>query len=83
MTGPVTEPAFDQEWDAGDLGCGSLVLALRERLHAMPGQVLKLVSTDLGAPEDLPVWCRMTRNELLHHDAARQSFWIRSRLDWN
>ena len=48
----------------------------------MPGQVFKLVSVDPGSPEDLPVWCRLSRNELLHHDPETKSYWIRSRLDW-
>jgi tRNA 2-thiouridine synthesizing protein A len=79
MTAPIRA---DAEWDAGDLGCGQLVLDLRNRLKAMPGDVLKVIALDPGASEDLPAWCRLTRNELLHHDAAEKSFWIRSRLDW-
>jgi hypothetical protein len=32
------EIAYDAEWDAGDLGCGDLVLELRGRLRALePG----------------------------------------------
>jgi tRNA 2-thiouridine synthesizing protein A len=79
----VSEPLVtDVEWDAGDLGCGPLLLELRNRLRTMPGQVFKLISVDPGSPEDLPVWCRLSRNELLHHDPKTKSFWIRSRLDW-
>ncbi|WP_428664197.1 sulfurtransferase TusA family protein [Reyranella sp.] len=72
----------DAEWDAGDLGCGELVLDLRKRLKAMPGGVLRVIANDLGAPQDLPAWCRLTRNELLGHDPGTHSFWIRSRTDW-
>ncbi|OJW60405.1 MAG: SirA domain-containing protein [Afipia sp. 64-13] len=80
----MNEPiAADVEWDAGDLGCGPLLLDLRNRLRTMPGRVLKLISADPGSPEDLPVWCRLSRNELLHHDPQTKSFWIRSRLDWS
>jgi len=79
----VSEPfVADVEWDAGDLGCGPLLLELRNRLRTMPGQVFKLISVDPGSPEDLPVWCRLSRNELLHHDPTTKSYWIRSRLDW-
>jgi tRNA 2-thiouridine synthesizing protein A len=67
----------DDTWDAGGMGCGELVLELRLRLLAMPGQVLKLVATDAGAPEDIPAYCRMTRHELLH--AAAPAYWIRAR----
>ena len=53
-------------WDAGDLGCGELLLELRTRLSALgPGQVLRLTAHDLGAPEDLPAWCRMTGHTLV------------------
>lgn len=72
----------DDEWNAGELGCGTLVLDLRKRLRAMPGRVLKVIALDIGAPQDLPAWCRLTHNELLHHDPETRSFWIRSRMDW-
>jgi len=59
-------PAFDAAWDAGDLGCGELLLALRARVRALsPGAVLKLSTTDSGAREDLPAWCRMTGHRLV------------------
>lgn len=73
--------AEDDRWDAGGLGCGELVIELRARLRRMPGQVLRVVATDAGAPDDIPAWCRMTRNALLRHDAATHSFWIRARSD--
>ena len=54
------------EWDAGDLGCGELVLELRMRLSAMcPGQALRLTARDPGALQDLPAWCRMTGHTLV------------------
>jgi tRNA 2-thiouridine synthesizing protein A len=59
-------PSIAAEWDAGDLGCGELVLALRGRLRALPpGQVLKLVALDPGARADIPAWCRLTDHELV------------------
>ena len=61
--------ASDEVWDAGDRGCGELVLELRMRLGARPaGHVLLLIARDLGAPADLPAWCRMTGNALLSSD---------------
>jgi len=54
------------EWNAGALACGDLVLELRERLGAMrPGEVLRVVAVDPGAPADLPAWCRMTGHRLV------------------
>ena len=66
------------EWDAGDLGCGELVLELRTRMVALgPGQILKLAARDPGAPEDLPAWCGMTGHALLQ--ARHPDYWIRRR----
>lgn len=54
------------EWDAGDLGCGELLLALQGRIRALtPGQVFKLVALDPGARADIPAWCRLTEHELM------------------
>ena len=54
------------EWDAGDLGCGDLVMELRIRLNAMrPGELLKLTARDPGAREDVPAWCRLTGHDLV------------------
>lgn len=56
----------DAEWDAGDMGCGDLVLELRARIEPLaPGRVLKLTARDPGAPADIPAWCRMTGHALL------------------
>jgi tRNA 2-thiouridine synthesizing protein A len=70
--------AADARWDAGELGCGDLVLELRMRLRELAaGDVLHLTARDPGAPEDLPAWCRLTGNELV---AARHpDYWIRRR----
>lgn len=43
------------DWDAGDMGCGELVLALRTRLLARPpGAVFRLRATDPAAPKTSP-----------------------------
>ncbi|MFO0845582.1 MAG: sulfurtransferase TusA family protein [Gemmataceae bacterium] len=53
-------------WDAGDMGCGDLVLALRIRLNAIaPGGVLQVTARDPAAPLDLPAWCRLTGHHLV------------------
>ncbi|MFN0052892.1 MAG: sulfurtransferase TusA family protein [Planctomycetales bacterium] len=57
--------AIDDEWDAGEMGCGELVLELRLRMDRLSaGGVLKLIGRDAGLPEDLPAWCRMTGHRL-------------------
>ena len=54
------------QWDAGELGCGELVLELRFRLSALhAGELFRLIALDPGAPADIPAWCRMTGHTLL------------------
>lgn len=67
-------------FDAGQLGCGNLLLELRTRLSALsPGEVLEVRATDPGAPGDLPAWCRVTRHTLLRSEPPL--YWIRRRDD--
>ncbi|NUQ34802.1 MAG: sulfurtransferase TusA family protein [Planctomycetaceae bacterium] len=69
-------PKHDAEWDAGDMGCGDLVLELRLRLKDMAaGKVLKLRATDPGAPEDIPAWCGLTGHSLTHKQ--HPNYWIK------
>ncbi len=67
-------------WDAGNLGCGELVLELRKRLAVLaPGELFALVAHDLGVAEDLPSWCRMTGHELV--EAQPPSYLIKRRME--
>lgn len=72
-------PAHDHEWNAGDLACGELVLELRRRVRAAPGQVFKIVALDPGAPADLPAWCGMTGHQLIAQDLGAKTYWIRAK----
>ena len=57
--------AVADEWDAGDMGCGEILILLRTRMRNFgPGEVIKLTTRDLGAREDLPAWCRLTETKL-------------------
>jgi tRNA 2-thiouridine synthesizing protein A len=72
--------AHDDLWDAGDLGCGELVIHLRTKLRGMPGKVLKLVARDPGAHADIPAYCRMTGNQLLRQEPENASYWIQAKV---
>jgi tRNA 2-thiouridine synthesizing protein A len=75
----VTDSPADR-WDAGHMGCGELVMQLRERLAGLaPGELLELTARDLGAPADLPSWCRMTGHELIV--AEHPSYLIKRRME--
>ena len=54
-------------FDGGDLDCGNgLLLLIRKHIDPMPrGQLLEIRSTEISVDEDLPAWCRLTRNELV------------------
>jgi tRNA 2-thiouridine synthesizing protein A len=72
----MTEPRADDRWDAGQMGCGDLVLELRLRLQGLrPGAVLQVRAEDPGAPLDLPAWCGLTGHALLH--SRHPDYWIR------
>ena len=59
----------DADWDAGELGCGELVLELRARLGRLgPGQIIRVIALDPGAPADIPAWCRLTGHTLVSGD---------------
>jgi tRNA 2-thiouridine synthesizing protein A len=71
-------PPVAREWDAGDKGCGEIVMELRIVMQSLgPGDTLKLTARDAGAPEDLPSWCRMTGHRLLR--AEHPDYWIQRR----
>lgn len=74
----TTAPVADAVHDAGDLGCGDLVLELKFTLADMaPGSVLEVRATDPAAPIDLPAWCGLVGHSLLHTSPPR--YWIRRR----
>jgi 5-methyltetrahydropteroyltriglutamate--homocysteine methyltransferase len=61
-------------FDGGDLDCGSgLLLLIRKHIDPLePGQLLEIKSTDTSVEEDLPAWCRLTRNELISRVRAEK-----------
>lgn len=77
---PTTAPRADHRHDAGDQGCGDLVLELRNVLADLaPGSVLHVTATDPAAPIDLPAWCGLTGHRLEY--AVHPDYWIRRRND--
>lgn len=72
--------SHDSEWDAGEMGCGELVVELRARLRALPaGATLRLRALDPGAPADIPAWCSLTGNALV--SAAPPFYWIQRKAE--
>lgn len=57
---------YADEWDAGDMGCGELLIHLSLKIRQIqPGQLFKLTAADPGAIEDMPAWCRLTGHPLV------------------
>jgi tRNA 2-thiouridine synthesizing protein A len=66
------QPA-DRVLDAGEAGCGDLVMLIFQEMKALePGQTLLVTAYDAAAEVDVPAWCRSTGNVLLAQDIARQ-----------
>ena len=78
--GYFVPPEVQDEWNAGDLGCGDLLLPLRGRMRQMsPGQVLLLTASDASAPQDIPAWCALTGHRL--EGMSHPCYWIRRRAE--
>ncbi len=64
--------------DGGDTGCGELLMRMRKHVSTWDaGTVVRLVSTDPGARDDLPAWCRMVGHAFRGttvHDDGRPAF---------
>ena len=76
--GDVPDAAPPEGWDAGDMGCGELLIELRARLLPLaPGTLFQLVALDPGARVDLPAWCRLTGHAMV--EAEHPVYWIRRR----
>jgi tRNA 2-thiouridine synthesizing protein A len=60
------ERKFSRHWDAGDIGCGSLIIGLKRELGRVgPGELLLVTAHNGGAFVDIPAWCRMTGHALV------------------
>ena len=56
--------------------CPVPIIMTAKRMRALAaGQVLAVYSNDRGILEDMPLWCRSTRNELLGLDEVAPGEW--------
>lgn len=57
---------IDVVYDAGEAGCGELIMNVFLNVKKMQkGEIIHVISYDLGAKEDIPAWCRMQGHSLL------------------
>lgn len=67
--------------EGGNLDCGSgLLLIIRKAMSSVPvGDVLEIRSSEISVREDLPAWCRMTKNPYIgwRPGSGSLSFFVR------
>ena len=71
---------FHRELDTSSLQCPVPMLRARKALMTMErGQVLKVISTDIGSINDFEAFSKQTRNPLLshHEEAGKFIFFIK------
>lgn len=62
----MSDVHIDDVLDCTGLLCPIPVVKTSKAVKALePGQVLKMISTDPGAPPDIVAWSKQTGNELL------------------
>ena len=67
-------------WNAGDSGCGSLIVGLKRQIEQIaPGEQLHVTASNEGAPADLPSWCRVTGHVLVR--ANHPIYVLRKKVD--
>lgn len=67
-------------WDAGDAGCGRLIMELQRQLRQLaPGASFEVTARDPAAWIDLPAWCRMSGHALVSE--SHPVYVIRKKVD--
>jgi tRNA 2-thiouridine synthesizing protein A len=72
--------AADAVLDAGQSGCGELVMLIFQKMKSLsPGQTLEVLAYDEAAEIDIPAWCRMTGHVLVASqvETSLKRFFIR------
>lgn len=65
----------DRELNCKGMLCPMPIIKTMKEIKSMQvGQILRMVSTDKGAPADMHAWARQTGNELLDSHAEGDTF---------
>ena len=76
-------PQFQHTVDAVGLACPLPILRAKKALATiLPGEVLRVITTDRGAVRDFQAFCRQTGNELLTQvdEVERVTHYLKRRL---
>jgi tRNA 2-thiouridine synthesizing protein A len=70
----------DRRIDLSGACCPVPIMETNKTMKTMrSGEVLEVVSTDVGSRMDIPAWCRRTGNALIHSEESDGAYryWIR------
>ena len=57
---------YDEKLDTSGMNCPMPVLKSKKAMKQLTvGQILKIISTDVGSKKDIPAWTRVTGQELV------------------
>ncbi len=72
----------DQEIDTSGMNCPMPVLKSKKALKKLEvGQILKIISTDVGSMKDIPSWANTTGQEILEstEEGGKYVFFVKRR----
>lgn len=71
----MNDQAFDLELDCQGMLCPLPILKTKKAIDTLAsGEVLKMISTDVGSINDIAAWTRQTGNELINSSAESGIF---------
>jgi tRNA 2-thiouridine synthesizing protein A len=71
----MTRPRPDRTIDTSGAYCPVPMLETNRAIKTMQaGEVLEVISTDLGSKMDIPAWCGRTGNRLLYSESDGKTF---------
>ncbi len=71
----MARPTPDRTIDTSGSCCPVPLVETNRAVKTMrPGEVLEVISTDLGSKTDIPAWCARTGRKLLHSESDGATF---------
>jgi tRNA 2-thiouridine synthesizing protein A len=71
----MPQPKPDRSIDTSGQCCPVPMVETNRAIKTMqPGEVLEVISTDLGSKMDIPAWCSRTGNKLVHSETDGPTF---------
>ena len=71
-------PKIARRWDAGESGCGALIIGLKREIQRIQAAELLQVTAPNAGAADLLAWCRLTGHTLI---ASEHPTYVLSKRD--